>query len=60
MCPAIQAIPTFGTYRGVTTGELGINQLRPNILVNGMAWMVWTARTAARRSRVSSLRRADG
>jgi hypothetical protein len=52
MCPAIQAIPTFGTYQGVTTGMLGINQLRPNILANQMAGMVRMAGTATRRSRV--------
>ena len=45
MLPAIQVIPTSCHYQGVTTGRLGINQLRPNILTGGMAWMIWTSRT---------------
>ena len=28
--PAIQAIPTFGSYSGVYTGSLGTSQLRPD------------------------------
>ena len=45
MHPAIQAIPTSGTYQGVTTAKLGINQLMPNILLSRMARMIPIGRT---------------
>jgi hypothetical protein len=53
MFRVIRVIPTFGTYPGVTTGELGINRPMPNILASWMTRMIWTGRTSPWRSRVS-------
>lgn len=42
---AIRAIPTFGTYQGVTTVRLGINQPMPNIPLGRTARMIRISRT---------------
>jgi hypothetical protein len=46
MYPAIQAIPTFGTFQGVTVAMVGINRLRPNIPPSRTIRMIWTNRIA--------------